>query len=265
MTASTSEGTAPLLFNWGPPRPRSLSIIGFIAASAILHALGFYLFQIVYPANVALLPPPARVALIAPNSEESLTLLRWVDAEDPALASATLRPPDARVRAALPKVQHIPSYVAEEPKLKQIPPIIPDTRGPSSQPPGPVPMARRKAGGAIVHAPTRILFSEDFADLGEVHLAAPHFAALSQEAPQSVRFRIGVNRTGEIRYCFPTNSSGDPSLDEQARRHLLLARFSGTSRAAPGPDQSLIWGIATFEWGNDVAHPPAASPAETTP
>jgi len=265
MTASTSEGPVPLLFNWGPPRPRSLSIIGFIAASAILHALGFYLFQIVYPANVALLPPPARVALIAPNSEESLTLLRWVDAEDPALASATLRPSEARLRAALPKVQHIPSYVAEEPKLKQMPPIVPDTRGPSSQPPGPVPMARRQAGGRIVHAPTRILFSEDFADLGEVHLASPHFAALSQEAPQSVRFRIGVNRTGEIRYSFPTNSSGDPSLDEQARRHLLLARFSGASRAAPGPDQSLIWGIATFEWGNDIAHPPAASPDETTP
>ena len=177
MTASTSEGAVPLLFNWGPPRPRSLSIIGFIAASAILHALGFYLFQIVYPANVALLPPPARVALIAPNTEESLTLLHWVDAEDPALASATLRPPDARVRA-LPKVQHIPSYVAEEPKLKQIPPLIPDTRGPSSQPPGPVPMTRGEAGATIVPAPTQILFSEEFADLGQAHLATARFAAI---------------------------------------------------------------------------------------
>jgi hypothetical protein len=252
MTASSPEQTAPLLFNWGPPRARSLSLIGFVAASAVLHAVGFYLFQIVYPANVALLPPPARVALIAPTSEENRTLLRWVDAEDPALASATLRPPEARARVLL-KVQHIPSYLSEEPKLKQIPPKDPDTRAPSSQPPGPVRIGRRQAGAAKTRTPTRILFSEELTQLGEVHLPAPQFAAASNEAPQAVRFRIAVNRNGEIRYCFPINSSGDAALDGRP------------SPAAPARDEPLIWGLATVEWGNDVAQPPLTTAPGSKP
>ena len=266
MTALTSPETAPLLFNWRPPPPRTLAIVGFIGASAILHAIGFYLFQIVYPANVTLLPPPARVAVVAPNSDESRTLLRWVDAEDPALASVTLRPPDARARF-LPRVQHIPSYLAEEPQLKQIPPLNPDMRAPSSQPPGPVPMTRRETGLIVVPATTRVLFSEEFARFGPVHSAAPHFTASSREAPESVRFRIGVNPRGEVAYCFPINSSGDAGLDEQARRHLLLARFPAAFIPGPGSDELLIWGLATFEWGNDVVHPPAPSPppARTRP
>ena len=263
MIVSTREPATPLLFDWGPPRAHRLSVIGFISASAILHAVGFYLFQIVYPANVTLLPPPARVALIAPTSEENRTLLRWVDAEDPALASATLRPPEARGRA-LPKVQHIPSYLAAEPKLKQIPPLNPNTRAPSSQPPGPVPTPRRQVGAGVRPAPTRILFSEELAPLGEAHLAATRFAASSNEAPQSMQFRIGVDPRGEVRFCFPINSSGDPALDEQARQQLLLARFKASAAALAG-DRSLFWGVATFEWGNDVAHPGPASPAGSKP
>ena len=48
-------------------------------------------------------------------------MLRWIEAEDPALASATIRPTEARARA-LPKLAHVPSYVMQEPKLKDAPP-----------------------------------------------------------------------------------------------------------------------------------------------
>ena len=260
MTASASQDAPALLFNWSRTPARTLPIVGFIGGSAILHALGFYVFQIVYPANVTLLPPPARIAVIAPNSDESRTLLRWVDAEDPALASATLRPADARARP-LPKVQHIPSYVAEEPKLKPVPPLNPDTRAPSIYPPGPVPIARRESRGAIMPSKTRILFSEELAHLAPNYPAPPHFLASTREAPQSLDFRIAVNRHGEVSYCFPMNSSGDANLDGQARHHLLLVRFPHTSRPSPGDDESLVWGIATFEWGNDVAHPPPSPSA----
>jgi hypothetical protein len=262
---STVSAT-PLLFNWATRPARRFAIVGFIALSVILHALGFYVFQIVYPANVALLPPPARVALIAPTSEENRTLLQWVDAEDPALASFTMRPPEARLRA-LPRVPHIPSYLAERPRLKPIPPMSPNPRAPSAQPPGPVPIARREAAGAnaSLQVPTEVLFSEDLTGLGEARLPAPHFTASSNEAPDNVRFRIAVNARGEIRYCFPINSSGDASLDEQARRQLLLARFPQASTAAQPDEQRLFWGLAIFEWGNDVAHPPPGSSPDSRP
>ena len=62
-TVSTSP-VAPLLFNWEAPRRRKVAIAGFLGASIIAHAICFYLFQIVYPPTIALLPAPARVSLI---------------------------------------------------------------------------------------------------------------------------------------------------------------------------------------------------------
>src|SRR5436853_7376392 len=102
MNAST---TAPLLFNWAAPRRRNLALIGFLIASLVAHVAGFYLFQIVYPPTVSLTPAPQRVNLISANSEQGATLLRWVDAEDPALASTTRRPPGAKLNL-LGKAKH---------------------------------------------------------------------------------------------------------------------------------------------------------------
>ena len=126
MTAQ-AQARAPgdLLFHWERPRRRKLAIAGFLVLSAALHAFGFYIFQVVYPPPIALLPPPAQVTLIAPTSPEARTFLNWLSAEDPALASQTQRPSDARA-FQLPKLAHIPSYVAVKPQLKNFPPS--DTR-----------------------------------------------------------------------------------------------------------------------------------------
>jgi len=137
MNAATTDAT--LLFNWEGPRRRKLAIAAFIGASLFLHALCFYVFQIVYPPTVVLLPPPARVGLITNNSEEGRALLRWIDAEDPALTAVTHRAPEAWARA-MPKLEHVPSYLTEQPALKELPPMIVDLRPPSPQPPGPAPM-----------------------------------------------------------------------------------------------------------------------------
>ena len=117
---SPELATEPLLFSWDSPRRRQAAFLAFLALSLLAHAVCFYIFQVVYPPAVTLLPPPARVALITPASEEGRTLLRWIDAEDPAVAFTTHRPPEARLRA-LPKVEHVPSYHAMEPTLKELP------------------------------------------------------------------------------------------------------------------------------------------------
>src|SRR5258707_13941359 len=117
--------TETLLFDWDSPRGRKVAITIFLALSFVAHAACFYIFQIVYPPTVALLPPPARVSLITPDSEEGRTLLRWIAAEDPALAFTTHRPPEARSRA-LPRLAHVPSYLTHEPILKQPPRLIDD-------------------------------------------------------------------------------------------------------------------------------------------
>src|SRR5881275_1039894 len=138
MNSVASEVAAePLLFTWDSARRRRTTLAAFLVLSLMAHALCFYVFQIVYPTPVALLPPPARVTFITPDSEEGRTLLRWIDAEDPAVAFTTHAAPGARL-GALPKTEHLPSYSAAEPILKELPPLKPDLRIPSSQPPGAV-------------------------------------------------------------------------------------------------------------------------------
>jgi hypothetical protein len=152
-------------------------------------------------------------------------------------------------------VAHLPSYVAVEPALKEIPPPDLDLRIPSSQPPGAVPFVHRQAASAVPPTTTSIAFSKELQAFGPPILPDLGFAVSSRETPETVRFRIAVSGIGEVRYCFPVNSSGDPALDEQARRYLTLCRFSRTSASAEKVTSFLTWGIAAIEWGSDVARP----------
>ena len=248
-----------LVFNWETPRRRNLVLIGFLALSFALHAAGLYLFQIVYPPAASLPPQPARLTLITPNSEEGRTILRWVEAEDPAIVSGTMRPVDIKA-TSLPVIQHIPSYSIAEPELKHPPPLNLDLRIPSSQPAGPVVLPRSPSSAKKASLPTTVLFSPEIQLLGNPVCAAPKFIASTTDAPQALLFRIAVGHDGEIRFCFAENSSGDGELDEQARRYLSLCRFPQRppvteaigANEIPSVGDDLTWGTATVEWGNDL-------------
>jgi hypothetical protein len=254
--------TEALLFSWDSPRTKKAAFFVFLAISLLAHAVCFYIFQVVYPPTVTLLPPPARVALITSSSEEGRTLLRWIDAEDPAVAFTTHRPPEAKLRA-LPKVEHVPSYHALEPTLKELPTFEVDSRAPGSQPPGPAPSEHQQSAPAAAPVPTTVSFSNELDGLGFTTSPPLKFVASTAEAPEAIRFRVAVSELGEIRYYFPMNSSGDPGLDEQARVYLARCRFS---RRAPGKSEMpLTWGIATIEWGSDITRPAAKQPGSATP
>ena len=265
MNSGVSDVVAePLLFSWDSPRKQKAVLATFLVLSLVAHALCFYVFQIVYPTPVALLPPPARVTFIAPDSEEGRTLLRWIDAEDPAVAFTTHPPPGARL-GALPKTEHVPSYSTIEPILKELPALKPDLRIPSSQPPGAVHSVVRKTASATGTVRTYTSFSKELDQFGAPILPHSGFATSAEETPETLRFRVAVSDLGEIRYCFPINSSGDPALDEQARLQIVRSRFSPNRQTGDKPGSSLIWGIATVEWGSDVARPSQAPAAIVTP
>jgi len=265
MKSVASEiAVEPLLFTWDSPRRQRTMLAAFLVLSLIAHALCFYLFQIVYPTPLALLPPPARVTFIAPDSEEGRTLLRWIDAEDPAVAFTTQPAPGARL-GALPKTEHLPSYSTIEPILKELPPPKPDLRIPSTRPPGAVHSVARKTASAKGTARTYISFSKELDQLGTPTVPQSGFATSTEETPETLRFRVAVNDLGEIRYCFPINSSGDPALDEQARLQVVRSRFSQHRRGGIEPGSSLVWGMATIQWGSDVARPQQAPAAIVTP
>jgi len=256
-TATPPVEYAPI-FNWSPARSRRLSLISFITASVLLHAFCFYIFQIVYPPTVALLPPPARVNFITPDSEEGRVLLRWIEAEDPALSSITQRSPEG-LPFGLPKTEHVPSYFNRRPSLKGLPPAEPDLRVPSSSPPAPVALSRPAVSVTPAITPTEVVFSSELAMFGAANFPPHDFIAATNEPPQAAQFRVGISARGQVRYCLLENSSGDSHLDDQARRHLVLCRFpAAQEQVSKVQSAELHWGTAIFEWGNDLA---TASPA----
>src|SRR5437868_11563987 len=192
-----SSTVVPLLFNWDAPRRRNIAFTGFLVGSIVAHLVCFYLFQIVYPPTVSLTPAPQRVNLISANSEEGTALLRWVDAEDPALASTTRRPPGAKLHL-LSNAQHVPSYFASEPNLKEAPPLTVDLRVPSAQPPGPVPAPRRARPKPIEAVPTKVTFSNQLDRIGQPKFVPTKFKASVHEPPQNAQFRIAVDEQGTV-------------------------------------------------------------------
>lgn len=262
--ASSETLIEPLLFSWDSPRQQKAVFAIFVVMSLVGHAFCFYVFQITYPTPVALLPPPAGVTFIVPDSEQGRTLLRWIDAEDPALAFTTHAPPQTKL-GAISKAEHVPSYFALDPPLKKIPAFKPDLRIPSSRPPGAVPSLSRKTDSAGAMDRTYISFSKELKQFGVANIPKTRFAASHEETPETLRFRIAVSDLGEIRYCFPVNSSGDPALDEQGRLQLVRSRFSPSGITSDRPGLYLVWGIATIQWGSDVARPLKAPAATVRP
>lgn len=251
MSAESLAASSDLIFQWRRSRQRYRSIASFLLVSLALHAVAFYTFQIVYPPAVALLPAPGRVSVISPATPEGRLVLRWIEAEDPALAATTQRPADAKMYSP-PRIAHVQSFTTYQPALRELPPLAPDVRAPDPQPPGPVPQRRAPAAAPLPPVKTHIDFA-DAAELGDAQLPDMQFKRSSKESPQAAHFRIGVSPDGEICYSFLQNSSGDAALDEQAARYLALCRFTGAKYSAAGSD--LVWTSATIVWGSDVAAP----------
>lgn len=260
----TSEGDLELVFAWDDRQRRRMAIMGFVLASLMLHALCFYVFQIVYPPAVALLPPPGRATVIAPNTDEARVLLRWLEAEDPALASTT-QPPDKK-SLSLPTIEHAPSYLMRQPTLRETPPFNPNYPSiPSAQSPGPVESLRPPIPALAQISPTVIRLSSGLEILGPRQSPEMKFAASRHESPQVAQFRVAVNEDGEVSYCFLEDSSGDAALDEQARKYLVLCRFSSIHSPKSEIRNAFTWGTATIEWGNDVVVQPRARTESVAP
>lgn len=249
------------IFDWDSASQRKFLLFTFLAVSLVLHGLCFYLFQIIYPPTVALLPPPARVNFINAHTEEGRLLLRWVEAEDPALSSTTQRPAEAN--AGLPPgPRHLPSYASLQPALKQLPRYQPDLSIPSAEPPGPVPLPPSAPPRPVGVIATTLHFAAASEPLGAPEIPPLKFSASTNEPPAAAQFRIAIDGRGAVRYCFLERSSGDPALDEQARQYLLLCRFPAARKDAVAAER-FLWTTAAFQWGNDIASPSAAASTES--
>ena len=243
MKAPASE--SPLTFHWPGAQGFPFVLFVCVVVSLLAHAGTFFLFQVVYPQRVTIPQPAPRVSLLMPSSPENIALLRWIEAEDPALVASD----NSVTPAAMPEVRYRPSYAAPRTAPLGVPAEKPDAvRFPPAMDrltPADIAASATAPPATSAPRPTIVSFSGTLAARPLTGRPALIFAqhAIAPAAPTGLL--VGVNGEGEIRYIFLQQSSGDPTLDDLAASHLRHLTFA----PAKAP---VIWAFATFVWGSDA-------------
>ena len=252
MKASPS-GT---VFNFSTPEDRGFPYVLFLCVlgSFLAHAGTFFLFQVVYPQRVTIPQPAPRVSLLTPSSPENIALLRWIEAEDPALVGNDnpVAPPglvDVHYRPSFASPRTAPlGAPAEQVKGVKFPPAV-DHLSVTNRPAS----GGSELPGKLPVLPTSITYSGALAGRPVAKNPPVAFQYHATAPADSTTALLGVTDQGEVRFVVLQHSSGDPALDEQALAHLQEINF--------GPVEApLTWGFATCTWGTD-----AYATASTTP
>jgi hypothetical protein len=74
--AASADDAERLIFFWNRRNPGVFWLWGFLVLSLLLHAAGFYLFQVVYPSSGRLEPFPARVLILDEKNASNAVLLQ---------------------------------------------------------------------------------------------------------------------------------------------------------------------------------------------
>jgi hypothetical protein len=251
MSAATEETSAPETAEVRDSRI-SWTVLGFILLSLAAHAFAFILFQVVYPQRVTIPPPGRQVALLNPGTPEEDAILRWVDAEDPALAASS----SVAVPPSLFEVPYRPSFAVS----RTAPRLMPDAPPKAEPAPSPItlPLLPREAPAETAasepapRAPTTASFS---AAIGQRKFQPADSISYRSPAPlEPASFLVGVAGSGEIRHVFRQHGSGDPAADAAAADYLAASTFSPDPEAA-----TLTWSVATITWGMEI-YAPAKTP-----
>jgi len=240
----TSPTNPDLTFHWPVEKGFPFILFVCVAGSLAAHAATFFLFQVVYPQRVTIPQPAPHVSLLTPSSPENIALLRWIEAEDPALiASGNSAPPKNLAEVAYrpsfltPRTAPLGAPVEKSPKIPFPPAIDRLTEAESVPLPAPIALS------AI--SPTQMRFAGALA-VRPLAQNPPLDAPRRSTVPISPTILlIGVNELGEVRYQLLQQASGDPGLDDLASSHLRRLSFAPAEAA-------IIWGHVTFSWGADA-------------
>jgi hypothetical protein len=236
---SSAPATPGLIFQWPLRRIFANALPLFVAASLLVHAAGFALFQIVYPAATPMIAPPPDVRLLAPDAENG-AFLAQVEADDPArsLGPPPLPAPPLRHAEYAPSyanVRTVPRMVpAAEPPIGALPILDPGALVEAALPRTPLP-----SPGEIV-SQTRIEMTGALRERIPADVSAIVFNRPAILQPPT--FLLGVDQEGRVTYIFRQSTSGDDATDKAIEAQLKKLNF------APG-STPLTWGMASWIWG----------------
>jgi len=244
-------GQYRLVFRW-PERTASLLIPALFVLSVAVHALAFYIFQVVYPPAVTSAPPRAQVTLLTAETPQGAALLRWVQAQDPATVASI----QEITPAGLGEIRYTPSYATAPTPLKEEEPPPEPIGLPSAY--SLLNINNSKAAAAGTLSRSSVISSLSFSETlrARESAASPQPLEINAKSSANLRptvFLVGIGDRGEVRYCFLQESSADRAMDEQGENLLRQHTFSHSESA-------LEWGFATFTWGAEAYAPQNANP-----
>jgi hypothetical protein len=253
-----------LIFQWEGRVYSRWRLAVMLLLSLLAHAASFYILQVAYTPTGSLLPPPAQVVLVPPESPESASLARWIDMADPSLMSEPRPLSVAQVLGAV-GFHYVPSYATVLQEFKPLPEQGTAEAPPQTRKPGPVPtgllpalsvpaeIPATSAGRTPAARHTRVVLSGGIEALFAHELPpVPPPGSLSAKPLERTVFLVGVPAGGGRAWVFQEASSGDAAengADAAARAYLAKLEFNAPARAGTG---DVVWGWATFYWGRDA-------------
>lgn len=144
LATCMDDGDA-LVFSWVRRHPGVFWLWGFLVLSLLLHATGFYLFQVVYPSSGRLEPFPAQVLILDKKNAANSVLLQELDDRLVFLQPASTAS-DSRKSIEDFTVSFQPSFAARTPPFRE--PVVPDASPEPSNTPSlpPKPSAPQPSG-----------------------------------------------------------------------------------------------------------------------
>lgn len=252
-----SAQTPPTVFLWPTRSKSSWRLAGLIFAMLFAHLAAFFLFQAATP----VINPPPRTAppiqLLTPFgpdgqiSAENESLLRWIEAEDPALVARVpnveLPPPvDVPYRPSFTDMRTPPLGLPPEPAMVQFPPARDVMTLIMSGMP-----ARKVERAPLPPRKTKVQFAAPLADR---ITTPPAFTPQrrAKELVQTSQFIIGVTTEGETRFVFPQKqeSGSVGALEDEAAAFLAGLQFKAD------PAKPIVWSSVHVHWGDDIVADP---------
>lgn len=237
----------PAIFHWPRKSAVQLGLPLALVVAALLHAPFFVLFDVAYPPPTGFRPARAAVTFVDARTPGGRPFLARVEAEDPALFAASFQDsreefqPAARQYRASFDMRTIPLAPAPEsdpviaPETGDLPVLI-DQAALLAVPAIRIPATRLELEGTLT--PDDLRQAPAWDPLPADPVSAP-----------PVRFEVGVDSAGQVRFLFLLDSSGDAELDAAARQLVRSLAFQ------PAPHPGLRWTTARLSWGHPLRRP----------
>ena len=244
--SSVPEKQTELTFEWREPRLRQrLRLLLYLGLAFLLHAVCFYVFQVVYPSSTIGLPVPMRVMVLSPDNAAAQDTLREVEDR---LAGYGLGPGDRAETVSLDDYNNYqPSFAEYRPKLRDLPRgsvarlPLPGAFDQDALPPLRTGLQTRPPEAASDPIAPVVIFNGELAS--RKLMDSPELDKLfAKDHGTLATFSIGVNASGVVEYCLPEKDEFRVENLDALLRAMFRFRFD------PLPGSGVVWGTATVEW-----------------